>query len=88
MKLNRRDFVRQGSLWLVGTAIVSQEEFLDRLRWTRTLFPSAALVKVYGPFLTKYAVIYGPNGEVVSIDRTRRNPLFNTIGEYDPMTEF
>jgi len=41
-RLSRRDFIKRGSLFVVGTAILPYEEILDRLTWTRTLFPSAA----------------------------------------------
>jgi hypothetical protein len=38
--MNRRDFIRRGSLWAIGTAIVTPE-ILDRLTWRRTMWTGA-----------------------------------------------
>jgi len=40
---SRRDFLRKATLIASGIVAADQLEILDRIGWTRTLFPSVAL---------------------------------------------
>ncbi len=60
--MNRRDFIRRGSLWAIGTAVVTPE-LIDRLTWRRTMFAGAEF-QTYSPNL-----VYGSFANLESIIR-------------------
>ena len=41
--MNRRDWLKRTALLAAGTIAADQLELLDRLGWTRTVFPSISL---------------------------------------------
>jgi len=49
--MNRRDFLRRSAILTAGVVAVDQLEILDRLGWTRSLFPSVAMHRVNGILL-------------------------------------
>lgn len=62
--MNRRDFFKKASIVAAGIVAADQLEILDRLGWTRKLFPSAAILEeeAIGP----YGIFYYKAGFLVS----------------------
>lgn len=50
--MNRRDFFKKASIVAAGIVAADQLEILDRLGWTRKLFPSATILEeeAIGPY--------------------------------------
>jgi hypothetical protein len=53
----RRDFLRRGSLWVLGATVLTPE-LVDRLTWRRRLFPGT-IFRPNGPHVS----LIGVNGE-------------------------
>jgi len=68
MTMQRREWLRRAALLAMGTVAADQLEILDRLGWSRTMFPSAGvpsgLVDIAGPSL--YSSFHGISGTIVA----------------------
>lgn len=69
--MNRRDFVRRSAILAAGVVAADQLELVERLGWTRRLFPSCDVspgVAACGLFLaTKRSVVIAKGGQRVAL---------------------
>ena len=72
MTISRRDFLRRSALLAAGVVAADQMELLDRLGWTRTLFPGftpAPLQRWGGTVAYRDAISQYGNGSPIAIIR-------------------
>lgn len=69
MPTDRRAFIRQGSLWLLGTTVIAPD-VLERLAWRRRFWPSAYLVDPEHERMVERVLVEGFDPGAVALKRS------------------
>lgn len=89
--MDRRLFLRRASLIAAGIVAADQLDLLDRLSWSRTMFPSGTIVSAPGASITDAdlsallkGVYEGMRGQIVPMI----TPLYGSLRQSAPVSLF